>query len=108
MYSWTTQKLEWYGDNSFMVQLEFDCREVVCLVMKSDQTRMGNALVMVIHDLMHHNWEVSMTHICRPANVVADCLASLMCDKLLQEVAFENPPTAARGLLLNDLPSVSI
>ncbi|KAK8504946.1 hypothetical protein V6N12_058042 [Hibiscus sabdariffa] len=43
-----------------------------------------------------------------PANVVADCLASLMCDKLLQEVAFENPPTAARGLLLNDLPSVSI
>ncbi|KAL4280373.1 hypothetical protein GQ457_03G009820 [Hibiscus cannabinus] len=70
------------------VQLESDCYEAIECILAPDHVRVGKSLVMVIRELLKRPWEVTLKHICRSANAVADGLAILMRGQPLKEMVF--------------------
>ncbi|KAK8632729.1 hypothetical protein V6N13_073112 [Hibiscus sabdariffa] len=52
------------------VEVESNCCEVVQCVKTADAGRVGNALFIVIHEMLKLEWEVALMHVDRESNTV--------------------------------------
>ncbi|KAE8709762.1 hypothetical protein F3Y22_tig00110328pilonHSYRG00371 [Hibiscus syriacus] len=64
--------------------------------------RTGNALVVVIKELLQRNWEVRLGQVQRAYNSVADKMAALVQSLSMREALFIHPPSQVEDLLQLD------
>ncbi|KAL4386370.1 hypothetical protein GQ457_09G011250 [Hibiscus cannabinus] len=80
----------------------FKCIQIEC-IMASDHVRVGKSFIMVIRELLKRSWEVTLKHICRSVNVVADGLATSIRGQPLKDIIFITPPAIILDLMHADL-----
>ncbi|KAK9015955.1 hypothetical protein V6N11_007042 [Hibiscus sabdariffa] len=81
------------------VELETDNAEATNICNGLSPALQHNVLVSVIHDLLLRSWQVRIHHVGRSGNAVADKLARLGQQYMLQGSYFTTPPVEVVGLV---------
>ncbi|KAK8620965.1 hypothetical protein V6N13_067416 [Hibiscus sabdariffa] len=77
-------------------------RETIHCIKKVDTRRGGDALVVVIQELVRKEWKVKLSYMLREFNTVVDKLVSIMCGHPIGEVAFEVMPDLVRDIVITE------
>ncbi|KAL4319829.1 hypothetical protein GQ457_18G007350 [Hibiscus cannabinus] len=78
------------------INLESDCLDVVRILNGKSTSLLGNGLVATIFKLLRYDWTVSISHINRACNGVADRLATLSKTNNIDDLQLLEPPIESR------------
>ncbi|KAL4336334.1 hypothetical protein GQ457_07G024240 [Hibiscus cannabinus] len=79
-----------------------DCLEVACCLSKEDSSMPGNALIVVIKELLRRDWQVQIRYIGRVSDTLADRLTSMGRGQPLGETTSDVPPIQVMEMLQHD------
>ncbi|XP_019447236.1 PREDICTED: uncharacterized protein LOC109350455 [Lupinus angustifolius] len=87
------------------LSLESDCLEDVQIISERIQIRVAHILALVnsVRSWLAHPWVVTISFVCREANMVADFLAMQSSHSLVELKFWVFPPTDCQPLLLLDI-----
>ncbi|KAL4388520.1 hypothetical protein GQ457_09G022630 [Hibiscus cannabinus] len=85
------------------VQVESDNLEAVQQILNSGSAKTSNGLTVAIREMMRRHWEVSLRHVNRKANAVADWLARDIRDKGYGQNFYMDPCLAVLDIMNHDL-----
>ncbi|KAK8621749.1 hypothetical protein V6N13_081182 [Hibiscus sabdariffa] len=81
------------------IELETDNKEVERILCCASPTLESSALVMAIHEWLQRDWIVSVNHVSRERNSVADSLVAMGRDCGMHGSLFDGPPGSIAGRL---------
>ncbi|KAK8524956.1 hypothetical protein V6N12_029807 [Hibiscus sabdariffa] len=88
------------------VQFEMDNLEVAWILEGQSDALVGCSLVETIHLLLTRSWSVSICHIFRMQNMVADRVVALCRDSLSGPMVFDSVPSVLPELVRKEAVSV--
>ncbi|KAK8561987.1 hypothetical protein V6N12_049042 [Hibiscus sabdariffa] len=88
------------------LEIEFDCLEVVRMILGKLEICMRHALVAEIKTLMSRDWHLSIIHIHRECNGCADRMVALGRGQDLVLMEFEDPLVELLDMLEEEAPSL--
>ncbi|KAK8478651.1 hypothetical protein V6N11_031138 [Hibiscus sabdariffa] len=85
------------------VDLEVDNVTVARVLNGSSLALCASTLMQMIKDFLARDWKVTVSHVPREVNMVANKLASLSCGLPLGMTSYTTPPASVDPLLLVDI-----